>query len=112
MQLLRLLTWRGVAERAATSGATAAAADAAVAGCAGVALATWIIVDRLLDRLQWGAGVEFDASGVPLLALAALLVLALAYLMARVSRPPLPMHATLLVTVAPLPLLIVAYGLI
>jgi len=112
MQLLRLLTWRGVAERAATSGATAAAADAAVAGCAGVALATWIIVDRLLDRLQWGAGVEFDASGVPLLALAALLVLALAYLMARVSRPPLPMHATLLVAVAPLPLLIVAYGLI
>jgi hypothetical protein len=110
MQLLRLLTLRGVADPAVTAGATAG--DAAVAGCAGVALATWIIVDRLLDRLQWGAGVEFDVSGIPLLALAALLVLALAYLMARVSRPALPMRATLLLVVAPLPLLIVAYGLV
>ena len=106
MQLLRHLTLRGVADAGAT------ASDAAIASCAGVALAAWIIVDRLLDRLQWGAGVEFDASGIPTLALTALLVLALAYLMARVATPRLPMRATLLIAVAPLPLLVVAYGLI
>jgi hypothetical protein len=102
MQLLRHLTLRGVADGAAT------ASDAAIASCAGVALATWIVV----DRLQWGAGVEFDASGIPTLALTALLVLALAYLVARVATPSLPMRATLLITVAPLPLMVVAYGLI
>ena len=102
MQLLRHLTLRGVADAGAT------ASDAAIASCAGVALATWIVV----DRLQWGAGVEFDASGIPTLALTALLVLALAYLVARVATPSLPMRATLLITVAPLPLMVVAYGLI
>jgi len=105
-QLLRHLTLRGVADQRAT------AADAPVACCAGVALVAWILVDGLLDRLQLGAGMEFDASGIPVLALTALLLLALAYLMARVARPGLPMRATLLLVVAPLPLLIIAYGLI
>ena len=101
-QLLRLLTLRGLDDPAAS------ASDAPVAGCIGLALAAWVIV----DRLQWGAGVEFDAFGIATLALAALLLLALAYLMARLSRPALPMRATLLIAVAPLTLLILAAALI
>jgi hypothetical protein len=101
-QLLRLLTLRGLDDPAAT------ASDAPVAGCISLALAAWVIV----DRLQWGAGVEFDAFGIATLALAALLLLALAYLMARLSRPALPMRATLLIAVAPLTLLILAAALI
>jgi len=80
--LLRLLTLRG---------AQHPAGDAAVAVCAAVALATWVLV----DRLQWGAGVEFDSFGISMLALVALLVLALAYLGARLCAPPLPVRRTI-----------------
>jgi hypothetical protein len=84
------------------------ASDASVAGCAAVALALWVIV----DRLQWGAGVEFDTFGISMLALIALLVLALAYVSARLSTPPLPMRCTLLIAVALLPLFIIMSALI
>ena len=88
--LLRLLTLRG-ARSAATAGG-----DAPVAACALLALGLWLIV----DRVQWGAGVVFDSFGISMLALFALLILALAYLVARLSTPPLPVRSTLLVAVA------------
>jgi hypothetical protein len=96
-RLLRVLTLRRVADLAAM------ASDASVAACAALALALWVIV----DRLQWGAGVEFDSFGISMLALIALLVLALAYVSARLSTPPLPVRCTLLLAVAPLPLFII-----
>jgi hypothetical protein len=86
----------------------AMASDASVAGCAALALALWVIA----DRLQWGRGVEFDSFGISMLALIALLVLALAYVSARLSTPPLPMRCTLLIAVAPLPLFIIVSALI
>jgi hypothetical protein len=94
--LLRLLTLRGA------YGAADPGGDAPVAVCALLALGLWGIV----DRLQWGAGVVFDSFGISMLALIALLVLALAYLAARLSRPPLPVRSTLLLAVAVLPLFI------
>src|SRR5580704_6753497 len=100
--LLRLLTLRGARSAAVADG------DAPVAVCALLALALWLIV----DRVQWGAGVVFDNFGISMLALFALLILALAYLVARLSRPPLPVRSTLLVAVAVLPLFIVASALI
>jgi hypothetical protein len=100
--LLRVLTLRG----GRVPGA--AASDALIATCAAVALAVWIIA----DRLQYGPEVEFDGYGIALLALVALLLLALAYLMARLSRPPLPLRATLLLALAPLPLLVVLAALV
>jgi hypothetical protein len=96
-RLLRLLTLRRVGDLAGM------ASDASVAVCAALALALWVIV----DRLQWGAGVEFDTFGISMLALIALLVLALAYVSARLSTPPLPMRCTLLIALAPLPLFII-----
>jgi hypothetical protein len=78
-----------------------------VAVCALLALVVWLIV----DRLQWGAGVVFDSFGISMLALVALLVLALAYLTARLSTPPLPVRSTLLIAVAPLPLFIMLSAL-
>jgi hypothetical protein len=101
-RLLRLLTLRRVDDLAAM------ASDASVAGCAALALALWVIA----DRLQWGRGVEFDSFGFSMLALIALLVLALAYVSARLSTPPLPMRCTLLIAVAPLPLFIIVRALI
>lgn len=101
-RLLRLLTLRRVDDLAAM------ASDASVAGCAALALALWVIA----DRLQWGRGVEFDNFGISMLALIALLVLALAYVSARLSTPPLPMRCTLLIAVAPLPLFIIVRALI
>jgi xanthosine utilization system XapX-like protein len=101
-RLLRLLTLRRLTDPGAMAG------DASIAFCAGMALAAWLIV----DRLQWGPGVEFDSFGISMLALAALLGLALAYVMARLSRPLLPMRYTLLFVVAPLPLLIAADALL
>jgi hypothetical protein len=100
--LLRLLALRRIPDPGGMAG------DATIAACAALALAAWLIV----DRLQWGAGVEFDPFGISMLALAALLALALAYVMARLSRPPLPMRYALLFVVAPLPLLIVAGALL
>jgi Peptidase C13 family len=100
--LLRLLTLRGARSGAVADG------DAPVAVCALLALAVWLIV----DRVQWGAGVVFDNFGISMLALFALLILALAYLVARLSRPPLPVRSTLLLTVAVLPLFIIASALI
>ena len=55
-RLLRLLTLRRVDDLAAM------ASDASVAGCAALALALWVIA----DRLQWGRGVEFDSLGLRL----------------------------------------------
>jgi hypothetical protein len=100
--LLRLLTLRRLDDLADT------ASDAAIAACGAASLALWIIV----DRLQWGRGVQFDAFGIPMLALIALLVLALAYLTARLSNPPQPMRCTLLMAVASLPLWIAVSALI
>jgi Peptidase C13 family len=100
--LLRLLTLRGAGSAAVTSG------DAAVAACALLALAVWVTV----DRLQWGPGVVFDNFGISMLALLALLVLALAYVAARLSMPPLPVRSTLLLAVAALPLFITLSALI
>lgn len=100
--LVRLLTLRG-ARSAAVAGS-----DAPVAACALLALALWVIV----DRLQWGAGVVFDNFGISMLALIALLVLALAYVIARLSAPPLAVRSTLLLAVAVLPLFILLSALI
>jgi hypothetical protein len=100
--LLRLLTLRGAYSAADPGG------DAPVAVCVLLALALWGIV----DRLQWGAGVAFDSFGISMLAFFALLVLALAYLAARLSRPPLPVRSTLLLAVAVLPLFILSSALI
>ena len=84
------------------------ASDASIAACGAASLALWIIV----DRLQWGRGVQFDAFGIPMLALIALLVLALAYLTARLSNPPQPIRCTLLMAMASLPLWIALSALI
>jgi hypothetical protein len=84
------------------------ASDASIAACGATSLALWIIV----DRLQWGRGVQFDAFGIPMLALIALLVLALAYLTARLSNPPQPIRCTLLLAMASLPLWIALSALI
>ena len=100
--LLRLLTLRRLDDLADR------ASDASIAACGAASLALWIIV----DRLQWGRGVQFDAFGIPMLALIALLVLALAYLTARLSNPPQPMRCTLLMAVASLPLWIAVSALI
>lgn len=100
--LLRLLTLRGAYSAADPGG------DAPVAACALLALAMWGIV----DRVQWGAGVVFDSFGISMLALIAMLVLALAYFAARLSRPPLPVRSTLLLAVAVLPLFIMLTALI
>jgi uncharacterized membrane protein YgcG len=102
VRLLRLLTLRRV------DGLADMASDASVAACAAVALALWVVIDRLL----WGAGVEFDAFGISMLALIAVLVLALAYVTARLSIPPQPVRCTLFIAVAVLPLLIIAIALI
>jgi hypothetical protein len=100
--LLRLLTLRGVDSAAVAGG------DAPVAICVLLALALWVII----DRLQWGSGVIFDSFGISMLALVALLVLALAYLTARLSTPPLPVRSTLLIAVAALPLFIMLSALL
>jgi hypothetical protein len=101
-RLLRLLTLRGAGSAGEPGG------DAPVAACALLALAVWGIV----DRLQWGAGVVFDSFGISMLALVALLVLALAYVTARLSTPPLAVRSTLLIAVAALPLFIMLSALI
>lgn len=106
--LLRLLTLRGADSAAIADSAAVAGGDGSVAACALLALALWLIV----DRLQWGAGVVFDSFGVSMLALVALLVLALAYLAARLSTPPLPVRSTLLLAVAVLPLFIMLSALV
>jgi hypothetical protein len=98
---LRLLTLRRVDDVSDMAG------DGPIAACAVVSLALWV----LIDRLQWGRGVEFDAFGIPMLALLALLLLALAYVTARWSDPPQPMRCTLLLAVAALPLYIVLTAL-
>ena len=100
--LLQLLTLRGARSAAVAGG------DAPVAACALLALVLWLIV----DRVQWGAGVVFDSFGISMLALFALLILVLAYLVARLSRPPLPVRGTLLLAVAVLPLFIIVSALI
>jgi len=102
MRLLQLLTLRRV------DGLADMASDASVAACAAVALALWVVI----DRLEWGAGVEFDSFGISMLALIAVLVLALAYVTARLSIPPQPVRCTLFIAVALLPLLIIAIALI
>jgi hypothetical protein len=99
---MRLLTLRGVDNLADM------ASDASVTICSAVSLALWIIV----DRLQAGSAVEFDPFGIPALALVALLVLALAYVTARLSNPPQPIRCTLFIAVASLPLLIILSVLI
>jgi len=99
---LRLLALRRIRDPHGMAG------DGPIAACAVLALAAWLII----DRVQWGAGVVFDTFGISMLALAALVGLALAYVMARLSRPPAPMRYTLLFVVAPLPLLIVADALL
>jgi hypothetical protein len=101
-RLQRLLTLRRV------DGLTDMASDASIAACAALALAVWVII----DRLQWGPGVEFDTFGISMLALVAVLVLALAYVTARLSIPPQPIRCTLFIAVAVLPLLIVLSALI
>src|ERR1700728_2253398 len=102
VRLLRLLTLRRV------DGLADMASDASVAACAAVALALWLVI----DRLQWGAGVEFDSFGISMLALIAVLVLAISYVTARLSVPPQPVRCTLFIAVALLPLLIIAIALI
>lgn len=101
-KLLRLLTLRRVVDLAGM------ASDRSIAACAAVALALWIV----LDRLQAGPAAQFDPFGIPLLAMAVLLLLALAYVSARLARPPQPMRATLLLVAAVLPLLITLSALI
>jgi hypothetical protein len=101
-RLLRLLSLRRVDSLADM------ASDASVAACAAVALALWVVI----DRLQWGPGVEFDSFGISMLALVAVLLLALAYVTARLSNPPQPVRCTLFVVVASLPLLIIVMALI
>jgi Peptidase C13 family len=102
MRVLRLLSLRRVA------GLADMASDASVAACAAVALALWVVI----DRLQWGPGVEFDSFGISILALFVVLLLALAYLTARLSNPPQPVRCTLFIVVASLPLLIIVIALI
>lgn len=101
-KLLRLLTLRGVDEP------TGMASDASVAACAAVALLLWIIV----DRLHAGRAAQFDPFGIPALAMVALLLLALAYVTARLAKPPQPVRGTLFIALAALPLVIVLSALI
>ena len=60
-----------------------------------------------LDRLRAGSGASFNAFGIPALGLTVLMLLALAFVLARRSHPPLPYRQSLFIVVTALPVLIV-----
>jgi hypothetical protein len=68
-----------------------------------VSLALWTGI----DRLRVGPGASFNVFGIPEIALTVLMLLALAFVLARGSRPPLPYRQSLFIIVAALPVLIV-----
>ena len=68
-----------------------------------VSLALWIGI----DRLRAGAGASFNVFAIPDLGLTVLMLLALAFVLARPSRPPLPYRQSLFIIAAVLPVLIV-----
>jgi hypothetical protein len=72
-----------------------------VALLAGLSLLLWLALDRLRAPPQG----QFDGLGIPALALVMLLILAMAWVLARASRPALRLRAALWVLLAPLPLL-------
>jgi hypothetical protein len=96
--LLRLLTLRPDA------GVSGLAGDLWLSGFALAALALWIG----LDRYRAGPGAEVDILAYPIIALYAFLVLALAFVLSRCTRPVLEYRNALLVLIAALPVLILA----
>jgi len=68
-----------------------------------VSLALW----AGLDRLRAGSGATFNVLGISDLGLTALMLLALAFVLARRSRPPLPYRQSLFIIATALPVLIV-----
>lgn len=59
------------------------------------------------DRLRAGPGASFNVFGIPDLGLMVLMLLALAFVLARRSQPPLPYRHSLFIIAAALPVLIV-----
>jgi hypothetical protein len=68
-----------------------------------ISLALW----TGLDRLCAGPGASFNAFGIPDLGLMILMLLVLAFVLARRSNPPLPYRQSLFIIAAALPVLIV-----
>src|SRR5581483_3906637 len=60
-----------------------------------------------LDRLRAGSGASFNVFGIPELGLTALMLLALAFVLARRSHPQLPYRQSLFIVFTALPVLIV-----
>lgn len=60
-----------------------------------------------LDRLRAGSGASFNVFGIPELGLTALMLLTLAFVLARRAHPPLPYRQSLFIVVTALPVLIV-----
>ncbi|MGB6486047.1 MAG: C13 family peptidase [Steroidobacteraceae bacterium] len=79
------------------------ATERSVALLALISLALW----TSLDRLRAGPGASFNAYGIPDLGLMVLMLLALAFVLARRSHPPLPHRQSLFIIAAALPVLIV-----
>jgi Peptidase C13 family len=67
-----------------------------------ISLALWMS----MDRLRAGTGASFNVFGIPELGLVVLMLLALAFVLARRSRPPLPYRQPLFIIAAVLPVLI------
>lgn len=68
-----------------------------------ISLALW----TSMDRMRAGPGASFNVFGIPELGLIVLMLLALAFVLARRSRPPLPYRQSLFIITAALPVLIV-----
>ena len=96
-RLTRLWTLRHVENVASL------ATDRSVGLLALISLALWIGI----DRLRAGQGASFNVFGIPDLGLMVLMLLALAFVLARPSRPPLPYRQSVFIIAAALPVLIV-----
>ena len=81
-----------------------AATDSAVFGFAAAALALWIS----LDRWQAGAGSQFQLWDTLTISIYGMLVLCLAFVLSRASRPRVEFRSVLFVLVAALPILVAA----
>jgi hypothetical protein len=96
-RLSRLWTLRRV------DGVASLATERSVALLAVISLVLWTSV----DRMRAGPGASFNAFGIPDLGLLVLMLLALAFVLARQSHPPLPYRQSLFIIAAALPVLIV-----
>jgi Peptidase C13 family len=96
-RMSRLLTLRSVDNVAGL------ATERSVAVLSLISLGVWMG----FDRLRAGPGASFNAYGIPDLGLMVLMLLALAFVSARQSHPPLPYRQPLFIIVAALPVLMV-----